>query len=534
MKVHAERKKPDVAARPRTAQRSDGQLHAAAARHPELLPAQDIQALQRQVGNAAVASILAPGAETQRAAIERATRGGGVPVDRAIRHTMETRLGQDLSSVRVHTGPAAESSAHALSATAYTVGNDIVLAGRYNPADRSIQRTLAHELTHVVQQRSGPVAGTATGGGVRVSDPADRFEQAAERVAEDVMSGRTAISADLSTASGGGATSTVTSIQRLRDGEDGARHGRTTITPADDATAGDFTGRQYRISGASPRLIEEVQRRKRANGAVHYVAIGKVEKYTTANMPVMRKYRHEVDLASWRPRITHLNGMAVSPESGINSAEDLKSKIDQILNPAGTLVADVDLLYTYSAMKKGGFGGDVVDCIAGKLGTGGESTKRQEEIMLDAVRERRRVTVSAHSRGTIKTDNAVRTVHKKLTQEYGHGPQPAGQSSPFMRAIVDMDIYIQLIYAGNAVQYPSRLLKIQMTSKKLDGVSLAVGSYTGRGAVHLGGANPGTTMRGGKGGHGFTENYSGDVAGWAAADVAATGGRGGYRHGPHH
>ena len=37
-------------------------------------------------------------------------------------------------------------------------------------------RTLAHELTHVVQQRSGPVEGTETGGGVRVSDPSDRFD----------------------------------------------------------------------------------------------------------------------------------------------------------------------------------------------------------------------------------------------------------------------------------------------------------------------------------------------------------------------
>ena len=31
---------------------------------------------------------------------------------------------------------------------------------------------LAHELTHVVQQRSGPVDGTSTGGGIKVSDPA--------------------------------------------------------------------------------------------------------------------------------------------------------------------------------------------------------------------------------------------------------------------------------------------------------------------------------------------------------------------------
>jgi hypothetical protein len=47
---------------------------------------------------------------------------------------------------------------------------------------------LAHELTHVVQQRSGPVDGTATGTGVRVSDPSDRFEREAAATAERAMS----------------------------------------------------------------------------------------------------------------------------------------------------------------------------------------------------------------------------------------------------------------------------------------------------------------------------------------------------------
>jgi hypothetical protein len=47
---------------------------------------------------------------------------------------------------------------------------------------------LAHELTHVVQQRSGPVAGTPAPGGIQISHPADRFEQAAETSADRVMS----------------------------------------------------------------------------------------------------------------------------------------------------------------------------------------------------------------------------------------------------------------------------------------------------------------------------------------------------------
>ncbi len=56
------------------------------------------------------------------------------------------------------------------------------------PAPPAGQTLLAHELTHVVQQRSGPVDGTATGDGVKVSDPSDRFEREAAANADRVMS----------------------------------------------------------------------------------------------------------------------------------------------------------------------------------------------------------------------------------------------------------------------------------------------------------------------------------------------------------
>jgi hypothetical protein len=51
---------------------------------------------------------------------------------------------------------------------------------------------LAHELTHVVQQRNGPVDGAEAGGGIRVSDPSDRFEREAAANADHVMSAPTA------------------------------------------------------------------------------------------------------------------------------------------------------------------------------------------------------------------------------------------------------------------------------------------------------------------------------------------------------
>ena len=61
-------------------------------------------------------------------------------------------------------------------------------SGQFNPATPTGQRTLAHELAHVVQQSQGPVDGTDAPGGIRLSDPSDRFEQAADDTADEVVS----------------------------------------------------------------------------------------------------------------------------------------------------------------------------------------------------------------------------------------------------------------------------------------------------------------------------------------------------------
>ena len=75
-----------------------------------------------------------------------------------VRSGMEDQLGSDLRSVRIHTGLAAAAATRSLDARAYTMGNDIVFgAGEYAPETLAGLGLLAHELTHVVQQRSlGP------------------------------------------------------------------------------------------------------------------------------------------------------------------------------------------------------------------------------------------------------------------------------------------------------------------------------------------------------------------------------------------
>lgn len=132
--------------------------------------------LQRLVGNRAVQRLIGEKEDP----IGGVLNGGGAPMAANVRADMEHRFGEDFSQVRVHTDSAAHASARAVGATAYTSGTNLVFQrGMYDPSSAAGRTVLAHELTHVVQQRSGPVDGTATAAGYRVSDPSDRFEQAA-------------------------------------------------------------------------------------------------------------------------------------------------------------------------------------------------------------------------------------------------------------------------------------------------------------------------------------------------------------------
>jgi Domain of unknown function (DUF4157) len=165
------------------------------------MPAASILALQRSAGNAAVSRMLeqsrhrhGPGcshpqaghpqaAPVQRSAVRGVLAGGGQPLAGSLKEEMEMRLGADFSDVRLHTGAAARASAAEVGARAYTSGNHVVIG------DGGVDKhTLAHELTHVIQQRSGPVDGTLDADGLKISDPGDRFERAAEANARTVMS----------------------------------------------------------------------------------------------------------------------------------------------------------------------------------------------------------------------------------------------------------------------------------------------------------------------------------------------------------
>jgi hypothetical protein len=88
------------------------------------------------------------------------THGASLPDQ--VREQMERSFGADFSSVRVHADSLATSANGVMGARAFTAGNDIHFApGQFAPDNAAGRQLLAHELTHVVQQRSGsPLAAT--------------------------------------------------------------------------------------------------------------------------------------------------------------------------------------------------------------------------------------------------------------------------------------------------------------------------------------------------------------------------------------
>jgi hypothetical protein len=166
---------------------------ALAANRPETLAPPDVLHLQRTAGNTGVQALLSAQRDEESPVADLLSSRKGAALDGGVRSEMEDRLGHDFSDVRVHTGAEADASARSVQAHAYTVGNDVVFAnGKFDPSSTGGKETLAHELTHVVQQRSGPVDGTPAPGGISLSDPSDRFERDAEQTAHEAMSGEPA------------------------------------------------------------------------------------------------------------------------------------------------------------------------------------------------------------------------------------------------------------------------------------------------------------------------------------------------------
>jgi hypothetical protein len=123
--------------------------------------------LQRTAGNQAVTRAIESGAALPIGPPhDRYEQDAARTADEAVNSRQglaayfESRFGLEMDRVRLHHGDGASEAARSVGAKAFTAGKDIVFAaGRYNPTAREGQRLLAHELTHVVQQKEGAIAG---------------------------------------------------------------------------------------------------------------------------------------------------------------------------------------------------------------------------------------------------------------------------------------------------------------------------------------------------------------------------------------
>jgi len=107
--------------------------------------------LQRKESSGGSASL----SDAGRSSVQEVLRSPGKPLEGGARTLMEGRFGQRFDSVRVHADASAEQSAREMNALAYTAGDHVVFGdGQYAPQSYAGQHLIAHELAHVVQQRT--------------------------------------------------------------------------------------------------------------------------------------------------------------------------------------------------------------------------------------------------------------------------------------------------------------------------------------------------------------------------------------------
>ena len=120
-------------------------------------------------------------AQLKRSGVQEVLNSAGQPLAPSLRPELESTLGFNLGTVRLHTDNRAAASARALNAAAYTTGSNIVFDdGQFNPNSQDGRSLLTHELTHVAQQgaQNGPPRELASSENSPNEAAANRAEQA--------------------------------------------------------------------------------------------------------------------------------------------------------------------------------------------------------------------------------------------------------------------------------------------------------------------------------------------------------------------
>lgn len=140
---------------------------------------------KKREGTLQRAAVNTPSTSSVPPIVHEVLRSPGQPLDAGTQAFMGSRFDHDFSDVRIHDDTHAAESVRSVNALAYTVGRDVVFgAGQYAPGSLAGKRLLAHELTHVVQQRTRPAASLST---FSISSRSDASEREADGVADSIM-----------------------------------------------------------------------------------------------------------------------------------------------------------------------------------------------------------------------------------------------------------------------------------------------------------------------------------------------------------
>ena len=89
----------------------------------------------------------------------KSLQGGGQALSQTERNFFEPRFNNDFSKVRIHTSAQAANTAKSINARAFTFGNNVAFAtGEYSKTSQQSKKLMAHELTHVLQQKDSQVS----------------------------------------------------------------------------------------------------------------------------------------------------------------------------------------------------------------------------------------------------------------------------------------------------------------------------------------------------------------------------------------
>jgi len=444
----------------------------------------------------------------------RQASGGGSALDSEVESTLSPRFGYDLSRIRVHSGREADELARAVDARAFTTGNDIFFrAGAYAPGTSEGMHTIAHEIAHVRQQAAGPVAGTPATAGLSISNPADSFEQEAERVADTVLSGGSAVAL---LPAGGGTLAVQRELHIQRDPAPGTQTADPDVKPASPDDSGDQEASTFEADAMA--YFESNMRVSLKNGlAIEGAAIGRRASYIVGDKvrAVCEPYEQDQEIDTETLNLVFSvvggatsvveggsSGAKTSPTQGINIASRL---VRMGLGVMATLTPQLAGYRTVGALKEAA----IRDMTQGAAEGGETTAPGYQEYEADAMKglEADWQDMIFKSKGLIRTDShpsAARALAEgvlpmqltayqdKVRTEYGSRSEAAGTMEGEIAKAMDpkMDILRQNL--EEAKQHRKHVQELEAI-----GGGIAGGAAIGAGLGLLGGPFAPITVAGG-------------------------------------